>query len=104
MADLPLYQYLCKSSRVDPAEGKKRVWPIAHFSCHRPDLFPSFRRHAMVVAQCHQPWQSTNPCDFDAEQPAEFVKFVGDMADADRAMMRRAMRVPVVDKLAARQC
>jgi len=35
---------------------------------------------------------------FHAEQFAELANFLRDVADADRAMMRRAVRIPVVHK------
>src|SRR6056297_3159700 len=40
--------------------------------------------------------QSANLADFDTEQGSEFFDFVADLADADRAVMRRTAFRPLV--------
>ena len=44
------------------------------------------------------PWFSTYFHDFHPQQLAELVNLVRDVPHTDRAMMRRAVRVPIIHK------
>jgi hypothetical protein len=37
-------------------------------------------------------------CDLDAEQGGEFPEFARDVANSDRAMVRRAVSIPIIHK------